>query len=139
MIILFSFRDRVLLGSPGWPWAQAIFPALPSRVLGLPPRPANMKHFNFPMKGDRVLERRGVSWQYSFLSHSDSWSPALGPQSWWWSWFGKGGRGQTLKAPGKVNGCIYTDKGFFLLPATDARISVPSQEAIVNAAAESEW
>lgn len=142
MLILVSFRDRILLGSPGWPWVQATLPALPCRVLGLqgaPPCPANMKHFNFLRKDGHVLEQEGISWQCSFLSSqlrsliSSTTTPALVSVM-----VQEVREGADSQSSWQREQMHRTDKGAFLPPTTDARISAPSQEVIVNAAADGE-
>lgn len=99
-----------------------------------------MRHFNFQTKDGSVLNTRRTRCCDSTLPrHPNSavWDlqpyvPRAGGCHGWGGW--EGGRSSELRL-------TLTDlphKGVFLLPATDAQISVPFKEVTVNAAVESE-
>lgn len=99
-----------------------------------------MRHFNFQTKDGCVLNTRRIRCCDSTLPrHPNSavWDlqpyvPRAGGSHGWGGW--EGGRSAELRL-------TLTDlphKGIFLLPATDAQISVPFKEVTVNAAVESE-
>lgn len=104
----------------------------------VPPRPAKMRHFNFQTKDGCVLNTRRIRCCDNRLSrHPNSGISrttslelvAVMVQGGW-----EGGRSSELRL-------TLTDlphKGVFLLPATDAQVSVPFKEVTVNAAVESE-